>query len=397
MTAATLVLAALFWLTAALALYVYVVYPALLAVAAALLDRTVERGAVTPTVSLIVAAYNEGDQIAATLEAALESDYPEEALEILVASDGSTDATEAVAGRYASRGVRVLSLPRRGKAHALNAAARRAAGELLVFTDANCRLEAGALRALARNFADPGVGGVAGHTGYAIPAAGETSGRGERLYWRYESWLKRAESRTGSVVSAHGGLYAIRRDLFRPVEDGSVTDDFAVSTAVVEQGRRLVFEPDARALEDAPSRSASLFQRRVRLTVRGLRSLLLRRGLLNPFRYGFYSVALFSHKVLRRLLPAGLPVLLVASVALAASVGGPIYTAAAGLQLLLYGLAAAGFLLRGSPAGERLPLYAPFYFTLSNAAALVGLWRLIRGDRIVGWEPRGRDAAKASA
>lgn len=395
MDGATLALTVLFWLVVGAAAYAYFLYPALLAVAASLLDRRVDRGPVTPTLSVVVAAYNEEDVIAAKLESILASDYPSEALEVLVASDGSTDATERVARRYAFRGVRVLSLPRRGKAHALNAAARRASGEVLVFTDANARLEPGALRALARNFADPEVGGVAGHTGYEVPDDGESSGRGEDLYWRYDTWLKRAESRTGSVVSAHGGLYAVRRELFRPLEDASVTDDFAISTAVVARGRRLVFEPEARAVEDAPRRADQEFRRRVRLTVRGLRSLLLRRRLLNPLRHGFYSLVLFSHKVVRRLLPAGLLLLLVAAAVL--SPGRPLYQAATGLQLLFYAAAAAGCALRDTPLGSRRPLYVPFYFTLSNAAALVALLRVALGQRIERWEPESRPAPAPGA
>ncbi len=388
-------LTAIFWLTAAVAIYVYLGYPGLLAAAAPLLDRTVDRRRVTPTVTVIVPAYNEEDVIADKLENLLASDYPDEALEVLVASDGSDDDTESEAERYASRGVRVLSLPRRGKAHALNVAARHASGEILVFTDANSHLEAGALRALARNFADDEVGGVVGHTGYDVPDDGESSGRGEQLYWRYDTWLKKAESRTGSVVSAHGGLYAVRRSHFRPLEDGSVTDDFAISTAIVEQGQRLVFEPDARATEKAPEQAGSEFRRRVRLSIRGFRSLLLRRRLLNPVRHGFYAVVLLSHKVLRRLLPALLPVLLAASLAL--SPGRPVYQAAAGLQVLFYGLAAAGFLLRDTDAGGNPVLYAPFYYTLSNAAALTGLYRMVRGERIRRWDPRGGDTSPARA
>lgn len=389
------VLAGGFWLTVAAAIYVYVGYPALLAAVAPLLDRTVSRGPVTPPLTVIVAAYNEADVIAEKIENLLASDYPDEALEILVASDGSDDGTESEAERFSAEGVRVLDLLRRGKAHALNVAARHASGEILVFTDANTRLEPGALRALAADFADDRVGGVVGHTGYAVPDEGESSGRGEQLYWRYDTWLKEAESRTGSVVSAHGGLYAVRHSLFRPLEDGSVTDDFAISTAVVEQGRRLVFEPEARAVEDAPERARSEFRRRVRLTVRGFRSLLLRRGLLDPIRHGFYSVVLLSHKVLRRLLPPGLLLLLPTSLVLAP--GRPVYQAAAALQLAFCGLAAAGFLLRDTSAGRSGLLYVPLYYLLSNAAALAGLYRMLRGERITRWDPRGREASPASA
>jgi hypothetical protein len=141
--------------------------------------------------------------------------------------------------------VQVLDLPRRGKAAALADGAYHATGEILVFTDANTMFEPNALAMLARNFADPDVGGVAGRTQYVVAAEAESAGRGEDLYWRYDTWLKSLETKTGSVVSAHGGMYAIRRALFRPVEDPAVTDDFAISTAIVAQGKRLVFEPAA--------------------------------------------------------------------------------------------------------------------------------------------------------
>ena len=169
--------------------------------------------------SVVIAAYNEERVIGDRIENALALDYPSDALEILVASDGSTDATAAIVARYAGRGVRLLSLPRQGKIRALDAAVLEATGEILVFSDANTMCAPDALRALVRNFADPGIGGVAGHTGYRLEVNSESSARGESLYWDYDTWLKHLESLTGSVVSAHGGLYAVRRALYRPVPD----------------------------------------------------------------------------------------------------------------------------------------------------------------------------------
>jgi cellulose synthase/poly-beta-1,6-N-acetylglucosamine synthase-like glycosyltransferase len=283
--------------------------------------------------------------------------------------------------------VRVLDLPRVGKAGALAEGVRRASGEILLFTDANTEFRRDAVRALASNFADPDVGGVAGHTGYLVPEQGESSGRGEDLYWRYDTWLKTLQTRTGSVISAHGGIYAIRRELFRPVEDPAVTDDFAISTGVVAQGRRLVFEPAALGQERTMERSGTEFRRRVRLMTRGIQGVVLRRELLNPLRYGFYSVIFFSHKVLRRLLPLTLPVLLVSSTLLALRGAGPFYILAATAQGLVYVLALAGWALKGSRLGRRFFLYAPFFFCLANAAALLALWNVARGRRIERWSP----------
>lgn len=238
----------IFWAAAVALLYAYFGFPVLLAIVGAILQRRVARAAITPRISLIIAAYNEQEVMAARLENARALDYPREQLEIIVASDGSSDATAEIAERY---GVRVLRLPRQGKIHALRAAVEQATGEILVFSDANTMYDRAALRWLAANFADPTVGGVAGHTGYRLSAGREASADGEDLYWGYDTFLKRLETLTGSVVSAHGGIYALRRELFRFPSDTAVTDDFAISTAIIEQGHRLVFEPRARAWEHA--------------------------------------------------------------------------------------------------------------------------------------------------
>ena len=375
-----------FWLSLASLFYVYVGFPGLLAIFGQLRQRRVRKSPITPTISLIIAAYNEAENIAERLDNALGLDYPAGALEIIVASDGSDDATEAIVASYAPRGVRLLRLPRRGKIHALNAAVAHPRGEILVFSDANSIYDREALRKLVRNFADLGVGGAAGYTSYLIRANSQSSSRGENLYWTYDTWLKQMESLTGNTVSAHGGMYAIRRELYCPLADPAVTDDFAISTGVIEQGRRLVFEPEARAYEIAVPEAGREFQRRVRLMTRGLRAVLLRKRLLNPFRYGFYSLVLFSHKVLRRLLPLTLIILLVSSAHLRSN--GILYSAAFVGQILFYGLAAAGYFLKGSPLGQWKCFYVPFFYCMANAASLVALFKLIRGEKISLWQPQ---------
>jgi cellulose synthase/poly-beta-1,6-N-acetylglucosamine synthase-like glycosyltransferase len=337
-------------------------------------------------VSLIIAAYNEEESIGRRLRNALALDYPQEALEIIVASDGSTDRTEAIVEHFANPHVRILRLPRRGKIPALNAAVAQAQGEILVFSDANSMCDSLALRKLTRNFADAEVGGVVGNTGYFMSPNSESSSRGEDLYWNYDSWLKQLESFSGNVVSAHGGLYAIRRALYIPVSDPAVTDDFAISTAVIEQGKRLVFEREAHSFETAVPTAGREFQRRTRLMTRGLRALLLRKRLLNPFRYGFYSLVLFSHKVLRRLLAVALLVMFASSVMLISS--GVLYAFAAAAQTILYSAAGVGYLLRQSRLGHRKCLYIPFFYCMANAAALVAVAKLMRGERIALWRPQ---------
>ncbi len=383
-----------FWILVALIAYGYFGYPLTVAGVGSLLNRRVHRAPSTPTLSVIIAAYDEADGIAAKIRNVLSSEYPEDKLEVVVASDGSTDDTVAVASSVASsvapERVRVLDLPRRGKAAALAEGVRRATGQVLVFTDANTVFRPDALAMLARNFADPEVGGVAGATGYVLDEEAESSGRGEDLYWRYDTWIKGLESRTGSVVSAHGGMYAIRRELFRPVEDPAVTDDFAISTAVVDQGKRLVFEADAVGYERTMVGSGSEFRRRVRLMTRGLQGVVLRRRLLNPFRFGFYAVAFGSRKVLRRVVPLGFPPLLAVSFLLAP--GSAFFAACAGAQILFLAGAGLGWGLRGTSVGKSAVLCVPFFFVLANVASMLALWNLLRGSRIELWTPQRHDA-----
>jgi cellulose synthase/poly-beta-1,6-N-acetylglucosamine synthase-like glycosyltransferase len=291
------------------------------------------------------------------------------------------------------RHVRVLDLPRRGKAAALVAGAGEARGDVLVFTDANTVFHRDALRALVSNFDDPEVGGVAGHTTYLVGDATESAGRGEGLYWRYDTWLKRLESMTGSVVSAHGGMHAVRRELFRGVEDPAVTDDFAISTSVVAQGKRLVFEPRALGFEQPMASTGSEFHRRVRLMTRGLRGVLLRRELLNPLRTGFYAVAFASRKVLRRVLPLTFPLLLIASLALARDSAG--YALFAAAQVLVLCAAALGWALRRTPAARSPFLYAPFFFLMANVASVAALWNVARGRRVERWSPQRHEGIVA--
>jgi len=386
------VVAVVFWGIAASVFFVYAGYPILLALAGLVLDRRVARADHVPTLTLIIAAYNEQRCIAERLENALASDYPAEALEIIVASDGSTDATNAIVESYARRGVRLLALPRRGKVFALNDAVRHARGDVLVFSDANTDVEPQAIRALARNFADPRVGGVVGNTGYRLETGSESASQGESLYWRYDTFLKEMESRTGSVVSAHGGLYAIRRHLYEPPADAAVTDDFMISTGVVAQGFRLVFEPGARGWEAPVPKSSREFQRRVRLMTRGIRGVAQRARLLDPRRYGFYSGVLLTHKVLRRLVPVGLVLLFICTAILS---GSPFYRSLLLAQGGFYSLALVGFLTRSTPVGRLRLLYVPFFFCLANAAALVAIVNFLRGQRISRWEPQRHVAGAA--
>ena len=382
----------LFWLATALIGYTYAGFPLLVMLRARLRPRPHRVADVTPSVSVVIAAHDEERSIGARVDNLLAVDYPRDCLEIVIASDGSTDRTVAEARRRDDPRVRVLDMPRTGKASALNAAVAASTGEILVFSDANTAYAPDAIRQLVRSFADPDVGGVAGNQVYLPASGGEpadapsaaATGAGERSYWDFDRLLKDAESLGGSVISATGAIYAIRRELFREVPDG-VTDDFMTSTRVIAAGRRLVFEPNAVALEPVASSSRGEYRRKVRIMTRGLRGVAMARELLDPRRHGFYAVQLVTHKVLRRLMAIPLLVIAVTSATLWDS--GPLYRLAVVGQAVVYGLGAIGLGLRGHPAGRRPWFSLPAFFVLVNVASLHAAWNLLTGRRIDRWQP----------
>ncbi len=375
----------LFWGAVALAAYTYVGFP-LLVMLRGLFQRKEYRCAdIEPKVSLVIAAHNEAKTIQAKLDNILALDYPADKLEVIIASDGSTDGTDAIVQGYTRQGVRLLSLPRQGKAPALNAAVATATGDILVFSDANSLYAPQAIRALTRPFADPNVGGVAGNQCYLKESAAGEVNSGEHSYWDFDRKLKQFESMAGNTISATGAIYAIRRSLFEPVP-GGVTDDFTISTGVIAQGYRLVFAPDAIAYEPVAGSSDAEFARKVRVITRGLRAVQVRGTLLNPFRHGFYALQLFSHKVLRRLIV--FPLLVLALVTPLLWRQGWLYRAATVAEMVFLGCAGAGYWLRHTRLGQAKPLAIPFYFAMVNLAAFQAAINMARGRKIERWEPQ---------
>jgi cellulose synthase/poly-beta-1,6-N-acetylglucosamine synthase-like glycosyltransferase len=373
----------IFWLLLALLIYVYFGYPLLTATAAAVLDREWRKVEMHPRISIIIAVYNEEKAIRERLENLLATSYPPDHLEIIVASDGSNDNTDAIVSDYESRGVRLLRCERRGKLYALNQAVRLSTAEIVCFTDANTHFEAASIGMLVRSFADSDVGAVSGRVIYSSPPEADSVGQGEQLYWSYESQLKSWESRTGNVVSATGKIYAIRRALYCEPSTFTGTDDFLISTSVIQQGYRLVYDGDARAYQEPASSAEGEFGRKVRMVKRGLSSLVARRYLLNGYRYGYYSLSLFSHKLLRRLVPIFLIGLFITSLLLASS--HSVYLFAVWMQAAFLALAMSGWLLRRRATGKFRVLYIPYFFCLSNAAILVALAGFISGERVAAW------------
>jgi cellulose synthase/poly-beta-1,6-N-acetylglucosamine synthase-like glycosyltransferase len=375
----------LFWAATGTLAYTYVIFPVAVIVRGRLRPRPYETADIMPSVTVVLAAHNEAASIEAKLDNLLSLDYPREQVEVIVAADGCDDGTEEIVRRCSDSRVRLLSLARCGKAAALNAAVASAGGEILVFSDANSMYAPDALRALVRPFADPLVGGVAGDQRYREEAGTDAIAAGEQRYWDLDRVLKDAESRAGNVISATGAIYAVRRSLFRGVAPG-VTDDFYTSTGVIAEGSRLVFAPDAVAFEPVARTAELEFGRKVRVMTRGLRGVVLRRGLLHPRRHGFYAAQLFTHKLLRRTMVFPLAVLAVTSPLLWRR--GRLYRAATLAQGVFYGLGAAGILFARKPLGRRKVLMLPAFFCFVNAAALRATYNVVRGRQIDRWEPQ---------
>ena len=384
---------AAFWACLAGVAWVYAVYPATLAILGRLAPRPRRRAPLELPVSVVIAAHDEEAVIESKLRNVLASDYPAGLVEVIVASDGSSDRTVMRARRAGAD--TVLDLPRIGKLSALNRAVERATGEILVFTDADSLFEPQTLAELVANFADAEVGGVSANEVRLVSPAEAAVVQGEGLYWRYEQWIKRLEDRVGSAVSASGRLYAVRRSLFVPSRVTAATDDFVISTGVVRAGRRLAFDHRARVLVDLPADDLGELRRKVRVMNRGLRAAFSLGPMLVPFRGGLYGAQVLSHKVARRFVPFLLVGLLATSARLTAKSG--VWWAALAPQLGLYGLAATGWLARDSRWGRAKALYVPYFFCLGNLAAALAVLSLLRGVRVEVWEPAGARPPRRAA
>jgi cellulose synthase/poly-beta-1,6-N-acetylglucosamine synthase-like glycosyltransferase len=372
-----------FVVAVSLTAWVYAGYPALLALVGKFRPRPRRREEGRSRLSVIVAAYNEADVIAQKIADVRESDYPSELIEIVVASNGSTDDTVAVA-RRAGADI-VLELPVAGKMPALVAAVEASTGELLVFTDADATFERDTLRQLVANFADPEVGGVSANDLVGARSADGAVVRGESLYWRYDQWIKRHEDAIGSTVSACGGLYAIRRSLFRKPKLDAGTDDFLISVGVVRAGHRLAFDEHTYVRTVVENDGRSEFRRKVRVMNRGQRAAFASGRLIVPLVGGFYAIQLLSHQVLRRFVPFFLVAALVASAVLAARDAR--WWLVLAPQLAFYALAFVGWAVQGQPWGRTKVLWVPYYFCLANLAAAIAMLSLATGVRYRSWEP----------
>ena len=375
-------MAIVFWLSVAAIGYVYVGYP----LAIWLVSRFRPCPAVAdperwPSVSLIIAAYNEERTIAGKLTDSLTLDYPQGRLELIVASDGSTDGTDRIVAGFAPQGVRLIRVEgRQGKTAVQNAAAAAATGDILVFSDANARYQRDAIRRLVRHFTRPDVGCVEGRRADVAPA-GSATARHERTYRDWESRVKTWESRALSCTGATGPIYAVRRDLYVPLDPAMISDLMEPLLIMGRHGKRQVFEPEAISSEAILPRLTDEFQRKVRIMTRCLNSLRMAPEVLNPLRTRWFAVQVISHRLLRWLVPVFGVAAFAANIFL---LPHPLYHATLLLQVVFLFAAALGAALDRLDLGPAC-LRLPHYVCAANLAALDALGNCLLRRHIVTW------------
>src|SRR5687768_7221291 len=380
-----------FWLSVVAIVYTYAGYPLLLILLSTVRGNPIRRVAHTPTVTVIIAAYNEERDLAAKLENTLLLDYPKSHLEVIVTSDCSQDRTDEIALSFASRGVRLhRQTERLGKTAAQNAAVAQAGGEILLFSDATTHYERDVLRMLVPNFSDKEVGCVTGRVIYGDDTE-STVGKGTRSYWSYEFLLKERESSIGSLIGVCGCMYAVRKSAYVPLYHEACSD-FLIATMMVKQGLRAIYEPTAVCREEPNLHANKELAVRVRIITQTFADLWRNRDMLNPLTSGFYAIQLLSHKVMRYLTPVFLIAIFITSAFLALT--NFLQAIVFGGQVAFYFIASMTWLFE--KAGIKPSWLAfPQYFVITNLASLLAFIKLIRGERYVRWEPV-RDAQISS-
>ncbi len=372
----------LFWVSAGAIFYVYFGYPVLLAILALFKKRRVAAEPIEPKVTLLITAYNEEANIAEKLEDTLRLDYPREQLEIIVASDESSDRTDEIVKSFAERGVTLLRVEGRvGKTEVQNRAVKIARGDIVIFSDATTKYEKSAIRKMVRNYADPQVGAVSGRYRY-VDSTKTPIGTGSIAFWDYENFIKSRQSRIKTITGCCGCIYSVRRSLYVPLPR-DIISDLVEPLKIVEKGYRIVFEPEALAYETACEKSKQEMKMRVRVISRGMRGLLYVKGLLNPLKHGLISLQLISHKVLRWFVPVFAALLYVASAFLIRR--HTLYLVTFLLQTGFYLSALAGWGAERQRKRIRI-LSLPLFFCVLNLASLVALVRTLLGRKDVTWK-----------
>jgi cellulose synthase/poly-beta-1,6-N-acetylglucosamine synthase-like glycosyltransferase len=373
-----MICAVLFWISAFGVFYAYCAYPFVIYLAArkagAQVSRPPQDTSPFPMVSVLIAAHDEETVIGHRLKNALDSVYPRDRIEIIVASDGSSDGTVRIVSDFADERVRLLDYKaRRGKASVLNAAMDEARGDIIVLSDANTCMDPDAIRCLIPWFQDPRVGAVCGRLVLTDPQSGNNA---DGLYWKYETFLKKQEGRLGALLGSNGAIYAIRRQFFIPIPGNTIIDDFVIPLLAKQRhGCDIIYDCDAIAHEETAPDVATEFRRRSRIGAGGWQAIALIGGLLNP-RHGWVAFTFFSHKVMRWCCPFFMIGAFVSNLLLWRS---PFYRALFVMQLAFYVVAMAGSVVPKWVPASKLFRVAGMFVTM-NAALLVGFFRWVSGS-----------------
>lgn len=341
-----------------------------------------------PTLTLIIAAYNEERIIQEKIQNTLELSYPAGKLTLLFVTDGSSDSTPDIIARY--HNIELMHTPARsGKIQAIHRAMRQVESDIVVFTDANTFLNKDALLLIARHYADPTIGAVSGEKRVVQEEVSDATA-GEGFYWKYESTLKKWDSELHSVVGAAGELFSVRRSLYKPVESDTILDDFMISMLIAQQGYRIVYEPEAYASEVSSDNIHEELKRKVRIAAGGIQSILRLKKLLNPFSFPLLSFQYISHRVLRwTVTPFLMMLALFLNLAIVVNSGGWIYILLLAGQVLFYLAALSGWLLERRKVKIKA-LFVPYYFCMMNYAVIAGINRYIKGSQSAVWEKAKR-------
>ena len=378
----------LFWISIILIFYAYFGYPLVIVLLSFFAKTTKDKQPITPTVSLLITAYNEEKDIERKLQNSLSLDYPKDKFEIVVASDGSTDATDAIVRRYEhnSAGIKLLLYRvegRVGKTAAQNAAVPICNGEIIVFSDAASMYDRGAIRALVRNYADPEIGAVSGRCIY-INRADASAGLGTIIFATLESFIKTRQTKIKTITGCTGCIYSLRKALYTPLP-ARIISDLVEPLTIIQRGYRIAFEPAAIAYEQTAGRAKEEFAMRIRVIVRGMTGMIFVRSLFNPFKYPYVSYQLISHKILRWLVPIFSLLLLASNTFLTGR--HEIFLGVLLAQLLFYLLALVGFVLEKKQIHLKI-FYLPLYFCIVNLASLISMFEVLRNKNIVTWHPQ---------
>jgi cellulose synthase/poly-beta-1,6-N-acetylglucosamine synthase-like glycosyltransferase len=370
-----------FWLAALLLFYVYAGYPLLLALIGLAVRRQRSEPGYSPSISVLIAAYNEEEAIERKIKQTLALEYPADKIEFLVLSDCSTDRTDEIVSAFPDSRVRLVRMTeRRGKTHAQNLGIKQAKGEVIIFSDATAVYHPKALLYLACNYQDASVGAASGRYQYFDPTEQSATGLGSVAFWNYENMIKKLQSRIRTITGCCGCIYSVRKAAYTELP-ADIISDLVQPLQAIKKGYRVLFEDRALAYEETTQSTAEEFAMRVRVVTRAMRGLLSVSDLLQPWKFAWTAFQLWSHKVMRWMVPLFLIALLAANLFL---LDVPLYRFVLAAQLFFYAAALLNMLL---PLHRQWkPLGIPLFFCTLNAAALVSMVEICRGRKYVTWQ-----------